>query len=164
MCTENTRTMKCRIPRVYWCHVALQVVSAELWAVWPGSAAIPPVFSGTYTARPSLDPEKVSSAASGCPLLQSAPSAMHDAFSEPQNLSPLLMQHFQVVNLWTQDRAKSDIWSVPEFEQYLAAETGGPASFNDFWDQVQRVTSEALHAAWAFAAEGLASNCTQRPL
>ena len=62
-------------------------------------------------------------------------------------LSPLLLQHFQVVNLWTQDRAKTDIWSVPEFEQYLAAETGGGTAFDNFWDNVQRVTSEALHAA-----------------
>ena len=78
-------------------------------------------------------------------------------------MSPLLLQHFQVVNLWTQDRAKSDIWSVPEFEQYLAAETGGTASFDDFWDQVQKVTSEALHAAWAVAAEGMGSDGTKRP-
>ena len=82
---------------------------------------------------------------------------------KPAALSPLLLQHFQVVNLWTQDRAKSDIWSVPEFEQYLAAETGGPAAFEGFWDQVQRVTSEALHAAWAVAAERMASDCTLRP-
>ena len=86
---------------------------------------------------------------------------MHDAVPEPQSLAPLLLQHFQVVNLWTQDRAKSDIWSVPEFEQYLAAETGGPAAFDDFWDQVQRVTSEALHAAQAVAAEAMASNRTK---
>ena len=69
-----------------------------------------------------------------------------------------MLQHFQVVNLWTQDRIKSDIWSVPEFEQYLAAQTGSGAAFAAFWDQVQTVTSEAAVHQWSSGSDSSASH------
>ena len=57
-----TRTGKSRSPLVHWCHVALQVLSAEHWATWPGSAMFLHVISGTCIAAPSLHPAESSSA------------------------------------------------------------------------------------------------------